>query len=156
MPDLLATFVVWMIFGAVFVGPLLTGPLTPTPVVYAVLSLTLIRFLPVAVALSGSGLRKETVAFVGWFGPRGLASVVFTLIAVDTLHGDPTAQPIASAATWTVLLSVLLHGITATPLAEAYGRRLAALGQIPELAPGPEPRSRRRTLADAAPTGAPP
>jgi sodium/hydrogen antiporter len=144
---LLASFLVWMIFGAVFVGPLLTGPLTLIPVVYAVLSLTLIRLLPVAAALSGTGLRRDTVAFVAWFGPRGLASVVFTLIAIEALHHHPAAQAISAAATWTILLSVLAHGITAAPVSAAYGRRLAGAGEIPELATGPEPRLRRRTLA---------
>lgn len=149
---LLASFLVWMIFGAVFAGPLLTGPLTLTPVVYAVLSLTLIRLLPVAAALWRTGLRPDTVAFVAWFGPRGLASVVFTLIAVEELHGNPAAQAISAAATWTILFSVFAHGITAAPVSAAYGRRLAGVGEILELVASPEPRLRRRTLADTEPS----
>ena len=93
---------------------------------FAVLALTVVRMVPVALALLGSGLDRTTVAFVGWFGPRGLASVVFTLIAVDTL--DPTdARRVLSAVTVTVVLSVLLHGVTASPFAARYGTVAASL-----------------------------
>lgn len=60
----------------------------PAVILYAMISLTLVRMGPVAVALAGTRLRRDTVAFMGWFGPRGLASVVFTLIAVEELHGN--------------------------------------------------------------------
>src|SRR4029450_4874491 len=94
------------------------------------------------------GLRRDTVAFIGWFGPRGLASVVFKLIAVEALHGaGPVADAIAELATWTILLSVMAHGLSAGPLARAYGRRLNAAEDIPELAEAPEPRIRRRSVA---------
>ena len=73
-----ATFLVWSVFGALFVGELFTHGLSARPVLYAVLSLTVIRMVPVAIALIGTHLRPATVAFMGWFGPRGLASVVFT------------------------------------------------------------------------------
>jgi sodium/hydrogen antiporter len=75
---LAGSFVVWSLFGALFVGELLTQDLAARPVVYAILSLTVIRMVPVAIALTGTHLRRTTVAFMGWFGPRGLASVVFT------------------------------------------------------------------------------
>ena len=68
-------------------GPVITGEIDPVAILYAVVSLTLVRMVPVAAALAGAGLRRDTVAFMGWFGPRGLASVVFTLIAVEELHG---------------------------------------------------------------------
>jgi sodium/hydrogen antiporter len=87
------------------------------------------------------------VAFMGWFGPRGLASVVFTLVAVEAIRGgSDTAGPILEVATWTILLSVVLHGLSAVPLARRYGTALAGAGAIPELASAPEPRVRRRSL----------
>jgi sodium/hydrogen antiporter len=139
---------VWTVFGALFVGPLVTGDIEPIAILYAVLSLTLVRMLPVAVGLAGAGLRRDTVAFMGWFGPRGLASVVFTLIAVEELHGaGPIAEAVVELATWTILLSVVAHGVSAGPLARIYGRRVRAAGDIPELADAPEPRIRRRSVA---------
>jgi NhaP-type Na+/H+ or K+/H+ antiporter len=78
--------------------------------------------VPVALALIGAGLSRPTVAFIGWFGPRGLASVVFGLIAFDTL--DPAESKVVLAAvTVTVGASVLLHGLSASPLAGRYGKR---------------------------------
>jgi sodium/hydrogen antiporter len=145
---LFASFFVWTVFGALFVGPLVTGDIEPFAILYAVLSLTLARMLPVAVGLAGAGLRRDTVAFMGWFGPRGLASVVFTLIAVEELHGaGPIAEAVAELATWTILLSVVAHGVSAGPLARIYGRGVSAAGDIPELAEAPEPRIRRRSVA---------
>ena len=82
---LFASFFVWTVFGALFVGPVLTTRIDATAVAYAVLSLTVIRMVPVAITLLGLGLRRDTVALMGWFGPRGLASVVFTLVAVETI-----------------------------------------------------------------------
>ena len=145
---LFASFFVWMVFGALFVGPVLTGEIDPIAILYAVLSLTLVRMVPVAVALARTGLRRDTVAFMGWFGPRGLASVVFTLIAVEELHrAGSIPDAVAELATWTILLSILAHGLSAGPLARIYGRRVEAAGDVPELAEAPEPRLRRRSLA---------
>jgi sodium/hydrogen antiporter len=108
-----------------------------------------VRMVPVATALAGTGLRRDTVAFMGWFGPRGLASVVFTLIAFEDLHGsDQGAEVIVQIATWTILLSIVGHGLSAGPFAHAYGRRLNAAGDIPEFAEAPEPRIRRRSIAE--------
>jgi NhaP-type Na+/H+ or K+/H+ antiporter len=74
----------------------------------------------------GTGLRPATIGFMGWFGPRGLASVVFTLIAFETLeHSDVTSAMVVEVATWTVFFSVIAHGVTAGPLASLYGRRVA-------------------------------
>jgi NhaP-type Na+/H+ or K+/H+ antiporter len=89
-----------------------------------VLSLTIIRMLPVAVALIGSRLGHATVAFVGWFGPRGLASVVFGLLTLEDL-GGPAAKPVTAVIAFTVLLSVIAHGLTADPLARRYGPKRA-------------------------------
>ncbi len=98
--------------------------------------------VPVALSLIGAGLDRTTVLFVGWFGPRGLASIVFLILAVHGLHLD-LAQIVGErpyeAVVWTVLLSVVLHGITAGPLASAYGRR-ANVGVRPD----PDGRDRQR------------
>jgi NhaP-type Na+/H+ or K+/H+ antiporter len=133
------SLLVWLMFGVVAVVPALTG-LTWQTVLYAVLSLTVIRMLPVAVALAGARLGWLTVLFVGWFGPRGLASVVFGLLALEDLAG-PVADPAVTVIAFTVLLSVVAHGLSADPLARRYGPRLtppsgsagpAGLAEIPE------------------------
>ena len=147
-----ASFLVWFIFGALFAGSAVTGSISLMAIGFAILSLTLIRMAPVAAALGGTGLRRETVAFVGWFGPRGLASVVFTLMALETLQGSPVAETMADVATWTILLSVLAHGITARPLSAAFGRRSSAWSpNAPELQITAEPRVRRRDLGRTEP-----
>ena len=144
---LAATYLVWSIFGALFVGELLTHDLSTRPIIYAVLSLTVIRMVPVAIALIGTHLRPATVAFMGWFGPRGLASVVFTLIALEEFAHSGGAPMLAATATWTILLSVVLHGITASPLAARYGAAIGKAGEVPEKAPAGEPRIRIHDLA---------
>ena len=127
----LLSLLVWFIFGAVMLVPGLED-LGWRDAVFAVLALTLVRMVPVAIALAGTGLDRVTVAFVGWFGPRGLASVVFALIAVDAL-APAESKVVLAAVTLTVALSVLLHGISASPLAASYGRYATRFG--PE---GPE------------------
>ena len=84
-------------------------------VLYAVLSLTLVRMVPVALACLGAGLDRATVLFIGWFGPRGLATLVFALLALEEL-GPDVEEAVATIGV-TVLLSVLAHGLTAAPLA---------------------------------------
>ncbi len=144
---LAASFLVWAIFGGLFVSKLFTEEFSAQPIVYAVLSLTLIRMVPVALVLWGTHLRPATVAFMGWFGPRGLASVVFTLIALEDLAHASGGTLLVQTATWTVLLSVVLHGLSASPLAARYGASMAKAGDIPELVPAGEPRIRLRDLA---------
>jgi NhaP-type Na+/H+ or K+/H+ antiporter len=123
---LFASFLVWAIFGALLLAPQLTGGVSGLAILYAVLSLTLVRIIPVAVAMIGTGLRPATILFMGWFGPRGLASVVFTLIAFETLEeGGLASDTMIEIATWTVFLSVIFHGVTAGPLAAWYGRLVA-------------------------------
>ncbi len=143
------SLLVWGIFGAVLVLQVLRTTSDWRPVLYAVLSLTAIRMLPVALALVGAKFRRDTVALMGWFGPRGLASVVFTLIAVESFTAANRAvDTLVVAATWTILLSVLAHGLSATPLSVWYARRLEAAAPPPlELADAPELRQRRRILA---------
>jgi NhaP-type Na+/H+ or K+/H+ antiporter len=111
-------------------------------VVYAVLSLTVVRMLPVALVLIGAGLDRDTVLFIGWFGPRGLASLVFALLALEAL--GPVADEAVAVIAVTVLLSVLAHGLSAAPLATRYGRAAAAAGPEPG---GPVPVTPARGLS---------
>jgi NhaP-type Na+/H+ or K+/H+ antiporter len=123
---LFASFLVWSIFGSLLLAPVLADGIRLEPIVYAVLSLTFVRMVPVAVSMVGSRLRPASVLFMGWFGPRGLASVVFTLIAFETLHDDPrVSATLVEFACWTVFLSVIAHGFTAGPLSRQYGRAVA-------------------------------
>ena len=140
------SFLVWSIFGALFVGSLLTHDFSVQPILYAILSLTVIRMVPVAIALIGTHLRTTTLAFMGWFGPRGLASVVFTLLALEELEPGDSSGLLLQTVTWTILLSVILHGISASPLAARYGASIAKAGDIPEKAPAGEPHIRLRDL----------
>ena len=130
---------VWTLFGALFV-PRAIGSFEPQAILYALLSLTVIRMLPVFIALRGLRLRLDTRLLMGWFGPRGLASIVFGLLAFGELtQGSVEAGLLASVVTWTVLLSVLAHGLSAQPLAVWYSRQLAAeSGDLPELEDVPE------------------
>jgi NhaP-type Na+/H+ or K+/H+ antiporter len=142
-----ASFLVWAIFGALFVGELLSEDFSARPIVYALLSLTVIRMVPVAISLAGTHLRPATVAFMGWFGPRGLASVVFTLLALEEIERGSDGAMLLETVTWTILLSVVLHGISASPLAARYGASIAEAGEIPEKQPAREPRIRLRDRA---------
>ena len=102
--------------------------------------------VPVGIALLRDRFQPMTVLFMGWFGPRGLASIVFLVIALEGLGeaGVPTG-PLPAAIAWTVLLSVILHGLTARPLAARYGRRMASLPPgAPELQDTAEPRPTRQ------------
>jgi NhaP-type Na+/H+ or K+/H+ antiporter len=139
---------VWFLFGAVLV-PLAFEHFSVLTLVYALLSLTVVRMLPVAVALLRAGMDRATVAFVGWFGPRGIASVVFALLAVEELGGFELVDQVVSVVSFTVLCSVVLHGLSAGPL----GRRYAA-GRVEEAQAGrgsasPLPRSRRQSHAES-------
>jgi NhaP-type Na+/H+ or K+/H+ antiporter len=116
------SLIVWLLFGAAVV-PVVLARFDWRIAVYAVLSLTAVRMVAVAVALVGSGVPRSTVAFMGWFGPRGLASVIFALLAVESL-GPDAATPVAAIG-FTVLLSVVAHGVTASPLAARYGAAVA-------------------------------
>ena len=93
-------------------------------IVYAVLSLTVIRMIPVALSLIGSKLSLDSVLFIGWFGPRGLASIVLALLAINELNVFPGDTTFLTVVFVTVLLSVFAHGITASPLSNIYARRI--------------------------------
>ena len=110
--------ITFVVFGAVLLGPGL-GHLTAAMVGYALLSLTVVRMLPVAVSLLGSGARPPTIGFLGWFGPRGLASIVFAVMLEEGSE-LPHEETILLTVYATVGLSVLLHGVTAAPLAGRY------------------------------------
>lgn len=142
------SMLVWGIFGGLAVPKALSYTSDWRPLACAVLSLTAVRMLPVAVAMVRTGLRTDTIALMGWFGPRGLASVVFTLLAFMTLKeaGRPI-DLLVSTATWTILLSVLAHGLSAQPLSAWYARRLAGAGvPLAELRELPELRERLNIL----------
>jgi len=105
------------------------GRVEPEFVVYALLSLTLVRMLPVAIALWGSGVDRNTVLFIGWFGPRGLASIVLGLVFLDREINTPGEAIINGAVVVTVLLSVLLHGFSARPgIAWYAGQKARGMG----------------------------
>jgi sodium/hydrogen antiporter len=110
--------VTFLIFGAVLLGPSLKH-VSWQIALYAVLSLTLVRLLPVAIAMIHSDAKWQTIGFLGWFGPRGLASIVFASIAVQEAH-LAGARTILLTAYLTIGMSVLAHGITAAPLARRY------------------------------------
>jgi NhaP-type Na+/H+ or K+/H+ antiporter len=120
----LTNAVTFIVFGAAIVGPVLAG-MTWKAGLYGVLSLTVVRVLPVALAFAGTKARPRTVAFLGWFGPRGLASIVFTVIVLEESH-LPNVSTMATVVVFTIVLSVYAHGLTARPLAGRYARWYSA------------------------------
>ena len=110
--------VTFIVFGAVLLGPAI-GDMTWSIAGYAILSLTVVRLVPVAIAMVGTGARMPTLAFLGWFGPRGLASIVFALLVLEE-GGLPHDGLILVATYVTIGLSVFAHGSTAAPLANRY------------------------------------
>jgi NhaP-type Na+/H+ or K+/H+ antiporter len=116
----LLSLVLWFVFGAAFVIPAFEH-LDARVAVYAVCSLTVVRMLPVALSLIGAGQDRATVAFIGWFGPRGLASVVFALLTLEDLgETDPRVRALVHAIAITIVLSVVAHGLTAGPFTRRY------------------------------------
>lgn len=138
--------ITFLVFGAVLLGPELEH-VSWQIALYAVLSLTIVRMLPVALSLLGTGARGPTVAFIGWFGPRGLASIVFAVIVEDTHQAH--AGTILTACYLTVGLSVLVHGLTAAPLVSRYVAwyRAAAGERPPAMESEPVHEHRARGLA---------
>ena len=98
------------------------GSLSWQVVLYSVLSLTLVRMLPVFLALTCMNLRNDEKLFMGWFGPRGLASIVFAVIVLN--EHLPGGTTISMTVVCTVVLSVVAHGISANPLVAALGARI--------------------------------
>jgi NhaP-type Na+/H+ or K+/H+ antiporter len=122
---MLLTFI---IFGAVLLPPVLDQT-TGTIVLYAILSLVLIRPISVAISLIGTKTRPITTLFLGWFGPRGIASILYIFIVIET-EGIKGYQLIYNIVMMTVLLSIFAHGISAAPAAKRYGRKMAELDEV--------------------------
>jgi NhaP-type Na+/H+ or K+/H+ antiporter len=118
--DVLALFT-WVIFGAAVVGQA-AGKLTWEVVLYAALSLTVIRMLPVALVLADAGVGWRDKLFIGWFGPRGLASIVFAIIVFH--EGLPESRTLVLVVVCTVILSIVAHGMSANPIVTALGAKL--------------------------------
>jgi sodium/hydrogen antiporter len=141
--------VTWMGFGALAISKAWPN-VTWHVMLYAVLSLTVVRMLPVAVAMIRSGARWQTVTFMGWFGPRGLASIVFGLLALES--GVPNSRTLLSTVVVTVGLSVFLHGLTAKRFVAAYHHWYASQTKVApssaEAMPTRMPRRRRRPGPD--------
>jgi NhaP-type Na+/H+ or K+/H+ antiporter len=118
----------FLLYGAVLL-PRTIPHIDGMMVLYALVSLTFIRMIPVAVSLLGAGTKPITTGFIGWFGPRGTASIlyIFTVLEVEDLIIG--AGLIYDVTMITVLLSVILHGVTAAPLAKRYGKRIQLLGE---------------------------
>src|SRR5215211_4881738 len=112
--------VTFIVFGALILGPAL-DEVTWQVVLYALISLTGVRMLPVALAMQGTGARRPTVAFLGWFGPRGLASIVFAVILLEEA-ALPHLRTLLLAITITIAVSVYAHGLSAGPVTERYVR----------------------------------
>ena len=112
--------ITWVIFGAAVVGKAM-GNFSWVAVFYSILSLTLIRMLPVFFSLTGLRVNTEGKLFIGWFGPRGLASIVFAVIVMNA--NLPNDGVLAMTVVCTVILSIILHGISANPWARGYVER---------------------------------
>jgi NhaP-type Na+/H+ or K+/H+ antiporter len=127
----LLALLTFLAFGAVLAGPQL-DEVTWRVALFAVLALTVMRMLPVALSLVGVGLRRATVLYVGWFGPRGLASILFALFLVEEAELPGTSE-LSLVVTWTVLLSVLLHGLTSVPVTRRYAALLATMPHVADM-----------------------
>jgi len=133
----LLSAITFVLFGAVLVGPVLDH-LTWQIALYVLLSLTLVRMVPVVLSLIASGTLFETRLFLGWFGPRGLASILFALLVVEELDSE-AGLTIFTVAAWTVLVSIFAHGLTARVWAGRLARRLnAETDPMPEMELVPE------------------
>jgi NhaP-type Na+/H+ or K+/H+ antiporter len=147
--SILLSIGVWLIFGLVLVEEHVLAEFDAVVVLYAMLSLTVVRMIPVALSLLGDGFDRVTLLFMGWFGPRGLASIVFALLALDALEAAGVdAGPLLPIVSWTVLLSIILHGFSAIPIAAWYGRYMEHLPDYsPEFVGDQEPRMRGSMLS---------
>ena len=127
------SLITWVAFGSAVVG-LAIGQLTWQIILYAILSLTVVRIVPVFLCLSGMALDVGSKLFVGWFGPRGLASIVFTVIVLD--ENLSASKTLAITVACTVILSILSHGLTANPLARLYGQLMQRSTNLPGISTG--------------------
>lgn len=135
-------YVVWFLAGGLIVKVFSRG-FEWEWVLAAIAILTFLRIVPVFVSLIGSGFERPTKWFIGWFGPRGLATVVFALLTIEELGQDATALPdYFGVVAVTIVISVFAHGVSAQPLASAYGRWVKRSSPMAELADTVAPRSR--------------
>lgn len=116
---------VFFLFGLVFVRSV--QHFTTAMLLYAVFSLTVVRMVPVALALIGTRLSKASVIFMGWFGPRGLASIVLAMVFLESEAHLPGETTITLTVTVTVLLSIFAHGLSAIPGIDLYAAKVTAL-----------------------------
>ncbi|MBE2223866.1 MAG: sodium:proton antiporter [Anaerolineae bacterium] len=149
----LLSLFVWALFGANVLIPLFQN-FNATTFLFAILALTVMRMVPVAIALRGTHLRTDTVLMMGWLGPRGLASVVFMLLAFESLaEAHLETRLLVSMAGWTIFLSVVLHALSAVPLAAWYARRLeTASPDAPELEAVSEILTRHKSMVHSGKT----
>jgi len=129
----LFTLGTFFIFGAVLMPDVLSV-INGWMLIYALLSLTLIRIIPVILSLLGTKINLLTALFLGWFGPRGLASIVFLLLVLrqgQLVH----FEVISTIVLLTISLSIILHGLSAAPLSRFYGRKVVTLGECEEIIP---------------------
>jgi sodium/hydrogen antiporter len=149
LPELggeLLALVVWFLFGATLL-PIGFHHVSAAVVIYALLSLTAVRMVPVAVSLIGAGLDRPTTTFLAWFGPRGMASVVFALLAIEELgETDAVTNTVVAVVALTVAASIVLHGLTAGP-----GGRRYVQSEHRHLAKGPRARRAAFPLVDPEP-----
>jgi NhaP-type Na+/H+ or K+/H+ antiporter len=132
----LLMLITFLVFGAVLLPEGLEH-VTPMVILYAVLSLTVLRMVPIALSLLGTRLSLPSQLFLGWFGPRGLASILFVLLILDEAE-VPHHLEILTITVITVALSILLHGVTAAPFAGLYGRHTSRMGECEENRPAVE------------------
>ncbi|WP_201353605.1 cation:proton antiporter [Hydrogenimonas urashimensis] len=123
----LLILIIFTLFGLVFV-PLAVDYWNMKVLLFAFLSLTVLRMVPIAVSLAGLKLDRPTKLFLGWFGPRGIASILYVMIVIHQLGGIEGHEVIYGTVTLTVLLSIFLHGMSAKPLANLYARYLKKTG----------------------------
>jgi NhaP-type Na+/H+ or K+/H+ antiporter len=129
----LLTATMWFAFGGIGTIALMYGGITARMVVFCVVVLTVLRLIPVLLAMIGSGFSLSEKLLLGWLGPRGTTSIVFGLLAFSALEGT-AEKPVLQIMSLVVFGSVALHGLTAPAIARAYAR---ANPQQPE--PSPEP-----------------
>jgi NhaP-type Na+/H+ or K+/H+ antiporter len=126
----LLMLITFLVFGAVLL-PEGLEQFSPMVFLYAVLSLTVIRMVPIAISLLGTRLRAPTQLFLGWFGPRGLASILFVLLILEEAE-IPHHTELLTITVITVAMSILLHGVTAAPFARIYANFAARMGDCEE------------------------
>ena len=120
------SLITWMIFGSMVIAAYLPQ-MTWQVIVYAILSLTLVRIIPVLLSLIKIGISFKERLFIGWFGPRGLASIVFAIIVLDI--NLPHKETIIITVVFTILLSVMAHGFSANPIIKNLFKSQLALNE---------------------------